>query len=599
MNNRKLILSCAAAFLGIYALPEMMGFTGERIYLTNSICLVIAWVGLSVLLWKGMDRVVWGDLRENLIALSLALVFSVCMAIGSDLDSTEYLVFGDRKRIFCIVCFALALTVLLREVWSCMDSGETAVCGSRGVESGYSGKTFLAIVCLLLLCWLPVFLASYPGFFVYDAQDEVNQVLTRSFSSHHPLLHVLMLGGIVAAVHKVSGSYNLGIACYMAVQMCVAALSFAYMMNFLKRHRVYRGFRIAFLASIGLFPVFPMYVLCSSKDTLFSIALLLLILHLYELLTDTTGFFSSWRKPAGLVLSSFFMMSLRHNGVYAFLVLLVLMAFRAVRKRAEVKPAKIIGMFLLPVVLCGGATTLMTELLHASAGGKQEMLTVPIMQLTRVYETDADSFSNGEKELLYQYLPEEAMARYTPKLSDPVKVLFNNEKYGEDPLGFWRLWLGAGISHVGTYINAWLYTSYGFWYPDTIIDAYGGIQRHTFLYGESSYFGYETEPPGTRESRISCLDELYRRLSLEIAQQKIPVVSMLFSPGFWFWFYAFAFGFFLKRRQYSRALTFLIVLLLWLTVLLGPTCMVRYVLIFWFAYPVLGAMVFEKYTGFV
>lgn len=599
MNNRKRILSCATAFLGIYALPEMMGFTGEQLYLTNSICLLIAWIGLSVLIWKGMDHVVWGDLRENLIALSVALLFSVCMAVGSDLDSMEYIVFGDRKRIACIVCFTLALTVLLREAWSVMDCGGAAVRGSRGVESGYSGKTFLAIVFLLLLCWLPVFLASYPGFFVYDAQDEVNQVLTRSFSSHHPLLHVLMLGGIVAAVHKATDSYNLGIACYMIVQMCIAAFSFAYMMNFLKRHRVHRGFRIAFFASLAFFPVFPMYVLCSSKDTLFSIALLLLILHLYELLADTTDFFASWRQPAGLVLSSFFMMCLRHNGVYAFLVLLVFLVFWAVRKRAEIRIGKVAGMFLLPVVLYVGATALMTSLLHASPGGKQEMLTVPIMQLARVYETDADSFSDEEKALLYQYLPEEAMERYTAKLSDPVKVLFDNDKYGEDPLGFWRLWFGAGVTHVGTYINAWLYTSYGFWYPDTIIDAYGGIQRHTFLYGESSYFGYETEPPGSRESKFALLDELYRRLSLEITQQKIPVVSMLFSPGFWFWFYAFAFGFFLKQRQYNRVLTFLIVMLLWLTVLLGPTCMVRYVLIFWFAYPVLSAMLFEKYTGFV
>ena len=166
-------------------------------------------------------------------------------------------------------------------------------------------------------------------------------------------------------------------------------------------------------------------------------------------------------------------------------------------------------------------------------------------------------------------------------------------------MGFWRLWFGAGISHIGTYINAWLYTSYGFWYPDTIIDAYNGIQRHTFVYGESSYFGYETEPPGTRESRFALLEEAYRRLSLEITQQKLPVVSMLFSPGFMFWLYAFAIVFFIKRRQYKRVLTFSIILLIWLTVLLGPTCMVRYVLIFWFAYPVLAAMVFEKYTGFV
>lgn len=587
------------AFLGIYALPGMTGFTEEQLYLTNSVFAFLAWIGLSVLICRGMERVAWRNWRENLLALSMALLFSVCMAVGSDLDSMEYIVFGDTGRIVGICCSAVALTVVIREVWSGMGGGADHHGWDDG--AGYSRKTFLLVAALLMLCWLPVLMASYPGFFVYDAQDEVNEVLTRSFTSHHPLLHVLLLGGTVAAVHKVTGSYNLGIACYMVMQMAVAAGCFAYMMSFLKRHHVRRGFRIAVLASLAFFPVFPMYVLCSTKDTLFTIALLIVILQMYDLLDGTAAFFATWKRPVALVLGIFLAMSLRHNGAYAYLVLLVFLACRMFAGRREIGSRvmkKAIAVFLLPVVLYAGASALMAALLHADAGGKQEMLTVPIMQLARVHETDDGSFSAEERALLYRYLPREALGHYTAKLSDPVKVQFDNDYYRENPSGFWELWFRTGISHAGTYINAWLYTSYGFWYPDTVIDAYGGIQRHTFLYGESSYFGYETEPPGTRKSRFALLDEFYRHLSLEITQQKIPVVSMLFSPGFMFWLYAFAMGFFVRQGQYNRAMAFLITLLLWLTVLLGPTCMVRYVLIFWFACPVLAAMLFEKYTGF-
>ena len=76
---------------------------------------------------------------------------------------------------------------------------------------------------MIFLLYIPVFLAVYPGFFVYDAQDELLQVMTRNFTTHHPLVHVLALGGMIQLVHKLTGSYNMGIACYTLFQMAVLA----------------------------------------------------------------------------------------------------------------------------------------------------------------------------------------------------------------------------------------------------------------------------------------------------------------------------------------------------------------------------------------
>ena len=128
-------------------------------------------------------------------------------------------------------------------------------------------------------------------------------------------------------------------------------------------------------------------------------------------------------------------------------------------------------------------------------------------------------------------------------------------------------------------------TSYGFWYPDTIIDVYRGNSVFTFTYEDSSFFGYEVELPGTRESKIPWLDGVYRDMSLEIAQQKIPAVSMLFSPGFLFWVFVFTGGYAYYRKKNEWLLPFGMILLLWLTVILGPTYLPRYVLILWFALP--------------
>ena len=225
--------------------------------------------------------------------------------------------------------------------------------------------------------------------------------------------------------------------------------------------------------------------------------------------------------------------------------------------------------------------------LHADDSENQELLTVPIQQMARVYSMEGDTLSREEKDTLHEILPEEALRRYTPKVSDGVKVDFDNEAYSRDPARYLRLWLKIGVRHPFAYLNAWFMTSYGFWYPDAVIDVYRGNSVFTFTYGDSSYFGYEVEEPGRRESKIPALDELYRRMSLEIAQQRIPVLSMLFSPGFLFWSAAFLIGFLWYGKRGRRAVAYMLPALVWLTVILGPTYLVRYVVFLWALAPVL------------
>ena len=112
---------------------------------------------------------------------------------------------------------------------------------------------------------------------------------------------------------------------------------------------------------------------------------------------------------------------------------------------------------------------------------------------------------------------------------------------------------------------------------------------HTFTYQDSSYFGFETEPPGTRESKFPWLEEQYRKMSLELYQQKVPGVSMLFSPGLLFWIFMFVLTYFVQKGSWEKSISLCGILLLWLTAILGPTYLVRYVLILWFAMPVVIA----------
>ena len=530
--------------------------------------------------------------RSRLIAGVFSLLFSTAILFGARLDSVENVDVGDAALWIQLVTFAVLFTGMVCLLWRLLDSsvkrrpkGERRISQIiTAVAEKIGGYADILSFLFLLLCWLPVFLAVYPGFFVYDAQDEYIQVATRVFSTHHPLVHVLLLGGMICGVHKLTDSYNLGIACYMVFQMVLAAGIFTFLFSYLRKKGVTRVLRLIGIVWLGLFPTVVMFTLCSAKDALFTLALLLLLVCLLAMGTEA-AFVESKGWQSLFVVSGMGMMLLRNNGFYAFLVMIPVLLFLQKKRRGR----------LLFLAVCAVAGCMLVNgglkaALHADDSEYQELLTVPIQQLARTYKYAPEVFSEEDREVLYEILDEEALSLYTPRLSDPVKYRFSNEAFARDKGKYAKLWLRAGLKKPLIYLNAWWMTSYGFWYPDTVINVYGGNTVFTFTYKDNSYFGYEVEQPGVRESKIPWLDEVYRKLSLEVWKEKVPVVSWLFSPGAMFWLYAFLFAWLLSRGRYELLYPFLPIFLIWLTVLLGPTYLPRYVLFFWYALPLFLAV---------
>ena len=273
----------------------------------------------------------------------------------------------------------------------------------------------------------------------------------------------------------------------------------------------------------------------------------------------------------------------RHNGFYAYLVFLpfALVMFR--KKLKSILPV----MLCLPVVLYIILSSALSAACHTEGTDNQEMLTVPIMQLARVYSYEGDSISAEDKELIEAYIGAEGLNKYTPRVSDLVKINFNNSLYENNSRDFWAVWARQFKAHPMAYMNAWFLTSYGYVYPPAVINVYKGNTVYTFTYDVSSYFGYEVEPPGERFSLIPPIDRLYRYLSIGSFQQDAPVLHLFFSPGFYVIIFLFVFAYRLSRKRFKSLLPFLPMVLTFMTVLLGPTYLVRYVLYLWLIFPLI------------
>ncbi len=509
------------------------------------------------------------------------VMLSASIVVGYELEKSDHIELGSVSGwgVFLILAAGISvLAGLIRE--------KLPFTALKGQEKGYSRGEYAKVWAALAALNLVVLLGVYPGFFVYDAQTEVTEGLSRSFTTHHPLLHVLLLGGSVAFFHKFTGSYNLGIFIYMIFQMLLMTWIFTYILNYMKKHGAGKAFRMITGLFFGVFPTVVMYTLCSSKDGLFAAFLVLTVVYMLEWDEMPKGI-ARRKKRNCIIISATLMMLFRHNGFYAYVVFAVFMLIAAIKSGESVSEKRERMKFLIiPPVLYLIISTALGSTLNAKSGEHQEMLTVPIQQLARVYMYEPGAFSDEDKEILTKYISEEGLSHYTPRISDVLKTYFDNDQYSGDSASFWKLWFKIGIKNPVSYLNAWFLTSYGYWYPGAVINVYQGNTMFTFTYEDSSYFGYEVELPGERHSFIPIIDSIYRKLSIEKFQQNIPVISLLFAPAFYFW--ACVLMLFIAWEKSDKAIyPFLLIFLVWLTVLLGPTYLVRYVIYLWYIIPVL------------
>ncbi|WP_029323179.1 DUF6020 family protein [Butyrivibrio sp. AE3004] len=533
---------------------------------------------------------------------------SLSLVLGYQLETTDHVDLGNTRMLMLFAGLTVLISFLVHLSWQRLLLKAGRELNSISAEStyknitkirtkkGYTRSEFFRVWMLIALCNFVVLLGVYPGFFVYDAQTEVIEVLSRSFNTHHPLLHVLLLGGSVAFFHKFTGSYNLGIFAYIFIQMLVMTWIFTYFISFLKKHGAGKRIRTASALFFGGFPTIVMYTLCSCKDGFFSAFLILTVILMMEW-EELSGRGEKKKKAGQIIICAVLMMLFRHNGFYAYIVFAVIVLI--VSKLLKIKDRFHGATFLIaPVIIYFCINLVIGHVVGASGGEHQEMLTVPIQQLARVYYYDSDSFTQEEKDILHRYLSEEGLSHYTPRISDILKMYFDNRAYEEDKKAFLKLWITKGIQNPMSYLNGWFLTSYGYWYPGAVINVYQGNTVFTFTYTDSSYFGYEVELPGERHSFIPIIDSFYRKLSIEKFQQNIPVVSLLFSPAAYFWlcFYLLLTWFVVRKEK--NIYPWILVMLVWLTVLLGPTYLVRYTIYLWYSAPILVyTVLLRKHTS--
>ncbi len=508
-----------------------------------------------------------GDKRRARIVTGLgAAMVSLFMAFGAQAQR-----YGESRPVWALGMAAALFVPVAAGLYALLARM------TRGGACQTDEKPFrpMRAFAMILVCYVPMLLVSFPGAFAYDVPFQLEQAFTGQYSSHHPLLHTLLLGACVKLGHAL-GRINLGAALYTILQMTALAACFAATCASIARQS---GARAAWIgaACFALYPLHGMMAVNATKDVLFSGLFALTLALAREVLT---GGRMSRRLGAGLALCGAAMMLLRNNALYAVAAwVFVLLAMY--RKRA----LRVVGATLLAIALSMGVNGALKAATNAQEGDLCEMLSWPIQQIARARNLHEDRLTEWEKIAIDALLPGESWRLYDPTISDPVKFEFNTQALLEDPSGFVKLYLSVGGKCPKAYFDALLMHTYAFWFPysEYRVSGYYLQMGVSDLY----YDWCDFERISSQSLAPRVLASLSWRFGAQGAMQ-IPGIGWLFNTGVIVW----AMLLFALRDAYAGrwrcCACDLLPVLLWGTFLLGPVMAGRYIYPFVCCLPVMA-----------
>lgn len=519
------------------------------------------------------------SVRKTIIIYLISILFSISIIVG-----TSFSYGSGFTNIFYILGLIL-LSIMNSPIFAYLFSKLFYFIENNQIiesKEKINKLEILKIFGIIILLWIPVLLAYYPGIFDYDVHTQLNYVLNNNYSTHHPLIHTVILG-FFYNIGKIFNNYNIGILLYTIIQMIVVALIVSYSVVYLKRKGIPKKIIYLMIGFYAIFPVSSLLAISVTKDIYFSALVLAFIVCLMQI-RDV-----EWKLSPKYVLLIFvivLMILFRSNAIYALIIATIFILFLGIKKYKY-----LLISILISIILFSGIELGLEKIFNAYTKNEKDMLSIPLQQLARVGEMYKSKLSEEEyKEISYYVSPK----YYNQYLSDPIKNHTEISKIRNDYGKFIKIWFKYFIKYPTVYVESFLYNTQGYWDINDI--------SHSEIYGISKEKRTGYLLTGTKEgydvihkSYCEPIESLYENLFTENNYQKIPIISLLCSPALYIWilFIYFMFNIYSKRKDSIVISTFLIGL--FITLLVGPTCLIRYVYPFILCVPIIiGDMLIKK-----
>ncbi|MBO5398576.1 MAG: hypothetical protein J6A36_06630 [Clostridia bacterium] len=526
----------------------------------------------------------------------ISLMYSVFLVFGKIVMSENHINFCDFRLYFSILLTFLIINFICAALFCLLEKAEEKRNKCDTSPKGYKGKNkYLIVFCIFMILWFPQWLAAFPGFFNYDATEIWNQYLNNNFIAQYPALYSIILVNFIKFSNYFFGSHMFGIATYVFMQMLISAGVFTYSIYIMNKYNISNKIKIAGIIYYVIHPAIYLYVLSFTKDSLFTIFLYLSILLYMELFKEEENFFKNKRWIL-LVISDILVILLRRNSIYVyFLFYLILILKFLIKGKNKIK---ILTIIILPIILSTILNNYFAKILNIkSESGLYGMLSVPVMQIAYVYNNNYENLTENQKKEILEIASDELIKNYNPEVSDSILYYMNTSKVVEESQKYGKLWLDIGKNNISAYLNAMIKLNYGYFYPDAIQKVFlrnDCYENRTFC---RNWFILETFRNNFDNELIESLKVINDYIAGGYIQE-IPIIKYIVSIGALLWILLFAISYSIYKKRKLFLYPSIIILLLLCTYILGPLVMARYMLILFYAFPLILAVLLnnEKFS---
>lgn len=420
--------------------------------------------------------------RNVIITIFFSIIFSGLISLSNYSIYYNCGVFTTLVLLFFLfITGVTTFYILLKSTYSLVDKLYKCLFAVSNNPISTKKVFVLTFLFISITDLLVLFLSQYPGELSTDSINQITQIITGTYSNHHPYWHTMIIKTFYDLGYSLFADINAAVATYSVFQIVVMALIESYANMTLRQIGTNKIVNILFCLFFALVPYNYIYSITVWKDVLFGGALLLFTVCLVRILKNIGN-----NKINNMlyIVSCFGFGLLRSNGWYAFALSTLLFIPLLLKKYKQI---------IIIMVMCLGITFVMEhpllEKFNVSQPDLIESLSIPSQQIARAI-IDNNDLSMDELDLLNKVIDVDKIEEsYKSYISNPIKDLVrerNNQSYLRDNImEFLYLYINLGLRNPFSYIFAFVdetkgyYNSgYDFWICSTgVAENSFGIQR--------------------------------------------------------------------------------------------------------------------------